>query len=44
MVSKHEVTVVGVGKAIPKTISAVEIFKRKMGVYDERSTKINQKT
>jgi len=38
------VTIVGVDKTIAKTISAVEIFKRKMGVYDERGTKIDQRT
>lgn len=42
MVSKQDVTVVGVGKTIPKLISAVEIFKRKIGVYDERGIKISQ--
>ena len=42
LVAKQDVTVVGVGKAIPKSISAVEIFKRKIGVYDERGIKISQ--
>jgi hypothetical protein len=35
--------VVGFARAIPKAISAVEIFKRRIGVYDQREFKVEQK-